>query len=184
MDDVTRRQAMKLVATTGVAAAGAAALGGEVEAQQKKGEGGQEAWKVTLLNDIEIGCRNILGSPACLYIQEEGSTFFLKATYRGRSARVQIAEGDNEILNVFGIKFKLRVSELSIMGRTISARIAFIADLPIGGDVTIFQDRISVTIPGLAVANNEGFRAARAFEAVGGQQQEAIIKYGDDAKGE
>jgi hypothetical protein len=142
MDDLTRRQAIKAAATAGAVATGTVGL---VTAQeqgkgQRKGEG--QGGQVRLLTTIEIVCRNVFGSQACLNFIEEDGQFFFEVRYRNNAGRVRIADSEQDI-NIFGITFRIRISEVDIQGRNISARVRLQAR-GLGQVITIIDERVNI----------------------------------------
>lgn len=159
MADVTRRDAVRLVAAGAAVAVGAAAMAADDKPGPKGGKG-----QVTVYSRIKIASKNVLGHEAALWFIEENGEFFLELTYRNRAARVKLADGEQEIANWFGIKFVVRVSDISRDGDVLQFKVKLVAETPFG-DVTIIEDTVRIDIGALKADTDDNKKPVVTFGA-------------------
>lgn len=105
-----------------------------------------EHLSVTLSQKSSILCKNVFGRSACLNLLEESGACYLELTYRGKSAKVRLAEGETEILSVYGVSFRLKVSDVLVRGGTVSARLRLTANA-FGQTLTLIDEKVSIRVP-------------------------------------
>jgi hypothetical protein len=137
-------------------------LGTVVSADKEK----QADNKVEKYNEIEITCKNILGHRACLYSIEDNGQFYLKVTYRGKSAKVKLEKGEVSF-ELFDVTFKLTLSDIKREGDILSFHIKLVAETPFG-DIPIINDTVKINLKKLKASDERDLFADKipiiAFE--------------------